>query len=73
MNADNILPKDRSTPGAHNPEGGHLMSLASLGDALSYLAHYDLNQFHGAVVGIHDRLQASIAELEGRTGPCRRW
>ena len=41
------------------------MSLASLGDALSYLAHHDLTQFHGAVAGVRQRLQESIAELNG--------
>ena len=59
------LDQDRSTPGAHNPVGGHLMALASTADALSSLATHNVQLFHAAVSEVRAGLIASVKELLG--------
>jgi hypothetical protein len=81
--AKRSLDQDRTTPGAHQPEGGHLMSLASTGNALEYLATNNIPQFHAAINDIQLRLAEAYQEiinsrfgirsLMGLTAPTGAW
>ncbi|EDQ92185.1 uncharacterized protein MONBRDRAFT_5942 [Monosiga brevicollis MX1] len=63
------LDEDRSTPGNNDPNGGHLMSLASTADALEYLAVANIKQFHAAINDVALRLKESQDEIAGSVEP----